>query len=67
MMNIWSPQKLQEAGNNPSLETTEGARPSQHLDFGLLVSKNEERTNFCCFKLRNLWYFALEYWETHLQ
>lgn len=37
--NSQSHQKLEEATKGPPLESSEGAQPCRHLDFGLLASR----------------------------
>ena len=44
--NAWNQEKLRESKKDPPLETSQGARLYQHLDFALCI-QNPERTNFC--------------------
>ena len=50
-------QKLQEAREDPPLETWERAWPCWHLDVKLLASKTVEN-EFCHFKPPSLWAFV---------
>lgn len=41
--NTWGHQELEEASRDPPLESSEGAQPCRHLDFGLLTSRTEKQ------------------------
>ena len=46
--NAWNQEKLRESKKDPPLETSQGARPYEHLDFALFASRTlREQISVC--------------------
>lgn len=53
-------RKMEEARKSSLLQLSKGTWLGWHLALAFVASKTF-KTNFCCFKPLNLWYFAIEF------